>query len=263
MPILYDTLNGRYYPTKIEPGTGEKLKRIRTIIEQSFGKKSVEMARYYYEIAYQNAVYHNNSIPLKRLAAFTKDNQRRANSIMSGLPDMAGETEAWNLLLAFKNLPRDRKHIDGPKMLTDIAAINATAPLSDLLMGRTYWHLAVVYSLMDQERCDRYIALARSHKQPISNLDSYRMLPLKVIAAPLPDALKEAGFSEGFVKVRFTITKFGKVIFPEVIERDGPEALEKAALNTVKDFRYKPFKLDDRAINLENVVWRFAFSNTP
>jgi len=65
------------------------------------------------------------------------------------------------------------------------------------------------------------------------------ILPLVRIPPQYPPRAQERGI-EGWVHLRFTITKAGTVRDPEVVDADPPNVFDRAAIRAVERWKYKP-----------------------
>ena len=93
-----------------------------------------------------------------------------------------------------------------------------------------------------------------------SNIDGWRP---QAQFAPQPqyplNLLNEE--TEGWVLVRFTISKEGTVLDPVVIRSQPPDTpFDGAALRTVGRYRFEPTVVDGQAVAVHDVAVRMAFS---
>lgn len=71
-------------------------------------------------------------------------------------------------------------------------------------------------------------------------------LPIVKVAPQYPRRALQKGI-EGHVTVEFTVTALGTVIDPKVIDANPPNIFNRAAMNAVKKFKYKPKIVDGKA----------------
>lgn len=71
-------------------------------------------------------------------------------------------------------------------------------------------------------------------------------LPIVKVAPQYPRRALQKGI-EGHVTVEFTVTALGTVIDPRVIDANPPNVFNRAAMNAVKKFKYKPKIVDGKA----------------
>jgi protein TonB len=71
-------------------------------------------------------------------------------------------------------------------------------------------------------------------------------LPIVKVAPQYPRRALQKGI-EGHVTVEFTVTALGTVIDPRVIDSNPPNVFNRAAMNAVKKFKYKPKIVDGKA----------------
>lgn len=67
---------------------------------------------------------------------------------------------------------------------------------------------------------------------------------------------------EGYVVVSFDVTKFGTIQNPLVLESSN-RGFEKAALNAIRHFKYKPRMIDGEAVAVSGVQYKFSFKMEP
>lgn len=77
-------------------------------------------------------------------------------------------------------------------------------------------------------------------------------LPIVKVAPVYPRRAQERGI-EGYVLVEFTVTKTGTVINPRVVEAEPPNWFERAALQAVTKFKYKPRVVNGEPIDTHGV----------
>jgi len=71
-------------------------------------------------------------------------------------------------------------------------------------------------------------------------------LPIVKVAPQYPRRALQKGI-EGHVTVEFTVTALGTVVDPKVIDANPPTVFNRAAMNAVKKFKYKPKIVDGKA----------------
>ena len=92
------------------------------------------------------------------------------------------------------------------------------------------------------------------------NLDSNDgdYLPIVKVAAVYPRRAQARGI-EGFVVVAFTVTKTGAVTSPVVVQAEPEGVFERAALDAVVKFKYKPRVVDGVAMSVAGVQNKISF----
>ena len=92
------------------------------------------------------------------------------------------------------------------------------------------------------------------------NLDSNDgdYLPIVKVAAVYPRRAQARGI-EGFVVVEFTVTKTGAVTSPVVVQAEPEGVFERAALDAVVKFKYKPRVVDGVAMSVAGVQNKISF----
>ena len=90
-----------------------------------------------------------------------------------------------------------------------------------------------------------------------SNLDGDKIVLLSVKPA-YPNRALSRGI-EGYVLVEFTVTETGAVLDPKVIEANPEGVFERAALNAIVRFKYKPRIVGGEAVAIEGVQNLFTF----
>lgn len=77
-------------------------------------------------------------------------------------------------------------------------------------------------------------------------------MPIVKVAPAYPRRAAQRGL-EGYVVVEFTVTSLGTVINPVVLEAEPPGVFDKAALDAVKKFKYKPQVVEGQAVEVPGV----------
>ena len=92
------------------------------------------------------------------------------------------------------------------------------------------------------------------------NLDSYDgdYLPIVKVAAIYPRRAQSRGI-EGFVIVEFVVTKTGAVSNAVVVKAKPEGIFDRAALNAVAKFKYKPRVIDGVAMEVAGVQNKISF----
>ena len=83
-------------------------------------------------------------------------------------------------------------------------------------------------------------------------------LPIVKVAAIYPRRAQARGI-EGFVVVEFTVTKTGAVTNPIVIKAEPEGIFDRAALDAVVKFKYKPRVVDGVAMSVAGVQNKISF----
>ena len=110
----------------------------------------------------------------------------------------------------------------------------------------------LIHIYEDTERGDQatvhLVAIARMG--PRTEIDGDLPLYKKSPAYPKAAARLE---KEGWVLVEFTVTASGTVINPTIVQSEGGEEFERAALDVIKAYRYAPAVLDGQVIAADGV----------
>jgi protein TonB len=77
-------------------------------------------------------------------------------------------------------------------------------------------------------------------------------MPIVKVAPAYPRRAAQRGL-EGYVVVEFTVTSLGTVTNPIVLEAEPPGVFDKAALDAVKKFKYKPQIVEGQAVEVPGV----------
>lgn len=77
-------------------------------------------------------------------------------------------------------------------------------------------------------------------------------LPIIKVAPMYPRNAAQRGI-EGFVVLEFTVTELGTVVDPVVINAEPPGIFNRAAMDAVKKFKYKPKMVDGKAVAVSGV----------
>ena len=83
-------------------------------------------------------------------------------------------------------------------------------------------------------------------------------LPIMAVAPEYPERPKRQGL-EGWVIVEFVIDQLGRVQEPRVVEAQPLRVFDRAALNAVKRYKYKPRVLNGAAVPVSGVRKLFTF----
>lgn len=83
-------------------------------------------------------------------------------------------------------------------------------------------------------------------------------LPIVKVAAVYPRRAQSRGI-EGFVVVEFTVTKTGAVTNPTVVQAEPEGVFDRAALDAVVKFKYKPRVVDGVAMSVAGVQNKISF----
>lgn len=83
-------------------------------------------------------------------------------------------------------------------------------------------------------------------------------LPIVTVAPEYPDRAASKGV-EGWVIVEFTIDALGRVQAPVIVEGQPARVFDRAALNAVKRYKYKPRVINGEAVPVNRVRQRITF----
>ena len=113
-------------------------------------------------------------------------------------------------------------------------------------------------ALHDMEICnaDPACPLPDYHLNVSKNDDEY--LPIVKVAPIYPRRALRRGI-EGYVLVEFVVTSEGRVRDPQVIESEPPRTFDRAAINSVLKFLYRPKKVNGEPIEVTGVRYEVAF----
>ncbi|MEC8442790.1 MAG: TonB family protein [Pseudomonadota bacterium] len=78
------------------------------------------------------------------------------------------------------------------------------------------------------------------------------MMPIVKVAPAYPRRAAQRGI-EGYVVVEFSVSALGTVTNPMVLEAEPPGVFDKAALDAVKKFKYKPQVVEGQAVEVTGV----------
>ncbi|MEM7220723.1 MAG: TonB family protein [Pseudomonadota bacterium] len=92
-------------------------------------------------------------------------------------------------------------------------------------------------------------------------LDNAESLPIVKVAAVYPRRAQTRGI-EGYAVYRFTITKHGTVADPVLIDAMPAGIFDRAALNALLKFKYRPKIVDGEAVPVRGAVHRISFELT-
>lgn len=92
------------------------------------------------------------------------------------------------------------------------------------------------------------------------NPDQYAQAAALVKVAPQYPMRARMDKIEGKVTVEFTITKKGTVADPKVVSADPEGIFDQAAINAVKQWRYKPYVVDGEPIRVPGATVTIDFS---
>ena len=96
--------------------------------------------------------------------------------------------------------------------------------------------------------------------QSAADVSAFREIPSILSAPPpkYPKRLADLGM-KGWVRVKFTITEEGEVANPEILEMHPRKYFARAALRTIKKYRFAPPTLDGVPTPLPDVTVRMTF----
>ena len=83
-------------------------------------------------------------------------------------------------------------------------------------------------------------------------------LPIVKVAPVYPRRAQTRGI-EGYVLLKFTVTKTGAVVDPEVVEAKPSGIFDRAAMNAALKFKYKPKVVNGEPIDVAGVLHRITF----
>ena len=84
-------------------------------------------------------------------------------------------------------------------------------------------------------------------------------IPVATVSPNYPSRAIARGI-EGFVLLEFTVTRAGQVRDPVVVESEPSGIFERAALNAVRKFKYKPRIVNGTPVDVSGVLNRITFS---
>ncbi|MGB0996991.1 MAG: energy transducer TonB, partial [Pseudomonadales bacterium] len=83
-------------------------------------------------------------------------------------------------------------------------------------------------------------------------------LPIVTVAPEYPRRMASRGI-EGWVLLAFTVDELGRVVDPRVVEAQPQSGFNKAALNAITRFKFKPQVVNGTAIAVVGVQQRIVF----
>ena len=83
-------------------------------------------------------------------------------------------------------------------------------------------------------------------------------LPIVTVAPEYPRRMASRGI-EGWVLLAFTVDELGRVVDPRVVDAQPQSGFNKAALNAITRFKFKPQVVDGTAIAVPGVQQRIVF----
>ena len=86
-------------------------------------------------------------------------------------------------------------------------------------------------------------------------------LPIVTVAPEYPRRMASRGI-EGWVLLAFTVDELGRVVDPRVVEAQPQSGFNKAALNAITRFKFKPQVVNGTAIAVPGVQQRIVFQLT-
>lgn len=101
-------------------------------------------------------------------------------------------------------------------------------------------------------------ACSETKAEPRPDIEGEVSLPIVKVAPIYPDRALEEGI-EGHVLLEFAVTETGAVRDAVVLEANPSGVFERAALNAVGKFKYKPRIVDGKPVETTGVRNRFSF----
>lgn len=96
--------------------------------------------------------------------------------------------------------------------------------------------------------------------EPTSDVVQFReMLPTRLITPPYPTVAEELGL-EGYVVVKFTVTASGSVQDVVIDESEPPGVFDVEALDAATRLRFEPRIVLGRAVEVQDVLYRFDWN---
>lgn len=119
-------------------------------------------------------------------------------------------------------------------------------------------HDLLVHIYEDTERSEQATEhlVTIAHMWPRTEIDGNLPLYKKSTNYPRAAARLE---KEGWVLVEFTVTARGTVVNPTIVESEGGEDFERAALDAIEAYRYAPAVLDGQVIATDGVRNKVTF----
>jgi len=84
-------------------------------------------------------------------------------------------------------------------------------------------------------------------------------VPIAQIQPVYPSSALERGV-EGFVIVEFDVSEAGAVVNPRVLGAQPPGIFDRAALQAISRWKYKPKVIDGRVVKMTGLQTRFSFT---
>lgn len=83
-------------------------------------------------------------------------------------------------------------------------------------------------------------------------------VPLMAVSANYPQRARQRG-QEGYVVIEFGISTAGKVVNPTVIEAQPSGVFDRAAIDAINRYKYKPSVVDGEPVPVTGVLHRITF----
>ena len=147
------------------------------------------------------------------------------------------ETQARKRSLPKKQIVQEKK-IDIPR-ISKAAASKQNIRLPDL---------NIETPKLNNYKVQSSLFLGGFSKSEIQNLSDGDVLPLVRIAPQYPRRAAIRGI-EGWVKLKFTITEDGSVVSPEVLDSKPSRTFDRAAMNAIKKWKFKPRLINGKAVS--------------
>lgn len=160
-----------------------------------------------------------------------------------------------DLLLAKLRLEKDDKRLAVREYQDLVDRLEKRDEEDPVLLQSSYAHLAYIYAEIEDE--DALNAVMRKFGQSFSG-NKDEVLPLiRVQPVYPPNAARR--HQEGYVIVDYTIDELGRVKDARISDRQGDEVFDRAALDAVNKWRYRPLLVGGVAQSVEGMQTQLTF----
>lgn len=83
-------------------------------------------------------------------------------------------------------------------------------------------------------------------------------VPLMAVSPNYPQRARQRG-QEGYVVIEFGITTNGKVVNPTVVDAQPSGVFDRAAIDAIRRYKYKPSVIDGQPVPVTGVLHRITF----
>jgi|GEM_PF-1770784 len=160
-----------------------------------------------------------------------------------------------DLLLAKLRLEKGRERTAVRKYQELVDRLEKIEEKDPVLLQASYAHLAYIYAELEEE--DALDAIMAKFGESFAG-DKERVLPLIRVEPVYPINAARLG-QQGAVVVEYTVDELGRVKDAKVTDRLGAEVFDKAALNAVNKWRFRPLLVDGVAQPVAGMQTQLTF----